>query len=417
MNPAETIRIAMTALRANKLRSLLTMLGIIIGVGAVVTLLAFGNGFSRFLNAELNSFGVGVFYVLPTIDSDRVDPSGEPWLTAADASAILASGRAPSVRAISYELGGKVVASAGDLRYRFDLKGVSASYFDIRSPKLGAGRLFSAEEARQSARLAIVGSNVAEQLFGSIEAASGKRLTLNGVTFEVIGVTIDKAGTLTSDGTDPTRRIFVPYEAAVTRLFRNQTTARVDLNQITVQAFSREQVTSAVSEVSGLLRERHHLSYQNNDFSILNLEQIAAQAGTITNGFNLFLGSIAGISLFVGGIGIMNIMLVSVTERTREIGLRKAVGARREDILFQFLVESVVLSMIGCAIGIGIGYLLAPVGTLLLQGLGNRAAIASVPLSAVVLATLVSIAVGVFFGLVPAVRASRLHPIQALRSE
>jgi putative ABC transport system permease protein len=360
---------------------------------------------------------VGVFYLFPAIDSNKVDKTGDPRLTAADADALLASGRAPAVRAVAVELGGQVVASAGGDRYRLDLKGVSPGYFDIRRPKLGVGRLFTPEEATQQARVAVIGYKAAELLFGNTRAAMGRRIMIEGVAFEVIGVTTDKAGTFTSDGTDPGKRIFVPYRAATSRLFRSQVSPKVDVSQVMVQATSRDQVGAALSQVTALLRERHRLSYQRNDFSVLNLEQISNQTGAITRGFNLFLGSIAGISLLVGGIGIMNIMLVSVTERTREIGLRKAVGARRADILLQFLVEAVVLSLIGCAIGVGIGYALAPLGTLALGSLGGGATTVTVPPGAVALATSVSILIGVGFGLFPAVRASRLNPIQALRSE
>jgi putative ABC transport system permease protein len=166
-----------------------------------------------------------------------------------------------------------------------------------------------------------------------------------------------------------------------------------------------------------LLRARHRLTYQDNDFTILNLEQVSAQAAAITAGFTVFLGSIAGISLLVGGIGIMNIMLVSVTERTREIGLRKAVGARRRDILLQFLIEAIVLCLVGGTIGVGLGFALSPIGTLLLQGMGAEDGRALVTLSSIVLATVVATGVGVCFGFFPALRAARLNPIQALRYE
>lgn len=415
MQLREIVRIAITALRANKLRSLLTMLGIIIGVSAVISMLALGNGFSRFLSAELNQLGVGVFYITPSLSSDQIGRNAEPRLTAADAQAILRSGRAPSVRAVAVEYSGRLPVSAGGERYRYEVKGVSQSLFRIRAVHLSAGRLFTQEEADQRARVALIGRTVASTLFGGHAAALGRRISINGVSFEVIGVTSAQAGG--ADGGDPTRQVTVPYETAVSRLFRAQITPRVDVIQVTVQAVSRERVRDAIAEVTALLRERHRLSGPLNDFSILNLEQVAQQTASISGGFNLFLGCVAGISLLVGGIGIMNIMLVSVTERTREIGLRKAVGARGRDILLQFLVEAVVLSLIGCAIGIAIGYGLAPLGTLLLAGLGTGGGIASVPLSAVALATGVSIVVGVVFGIVPAIRAARLNPIQALRSE
>ena len=416
MNLFEAFRVAMTALRANKLRAVLTMLGIIIGVAAVITLLAFGNGYAQFLDSELNKLGVGTFYIFPGTDSKKADAALTPQLTAADAEAIMQPGAAPAVAMVASEFGSQATVSTGTDRFVYQVLGVTPSYFAIRASELGAGRLFSTAEDQNRARVAVLGRQAAEELFGSIENAIDQRITINGVNFEVVGALADRRSAL-GLGSDPAETVFVPFQTAQSRLFRNQISARVDVSQISVKARSRDQVDDAIRQVTMLLRARHRLTYQDNDFTILNLEQVSAQAAAITAGFTVFLGSIAGISLLVGGIGIRNIMLVSVTERTREIGLRKAVGARRRDILLQFLIEAIMLCLVGGAIGVGLGFALSPIATLLLQGMGAEDGRALVTLSSIVLATVVATGVGVCFGFFPALRAARLNPIQALRYE
>jgi putative ABC transport system permease protein len=257
---------------------------------------------------------------------------------------------------------------------------------------------------------------VAETMLGGVQSSLGQRLVINGVPFEVVGVLTTKQGG--GPGGDPQRNVYVPYQTARARLFRNEISSRVDVSVISVQANDRSQVDTAIRQVTELLRQRHRLTYQNNDFTIISLDQIQASVGAILAGFSAFLGIIGSISLLVGGIGIMNIMLVSVTERTREIGLRKAVGARRSDILIQFLVEAVVLALLGGAIGVLLGFLLSLLGTVVLVSVFQaQGAQATVTLASVLLATAISMAIGVFFGLFPAMQASRLNPIEALRYE
>jgi putative ABC transport system permease protein len=429
MNLIEAFRVAWVAMTTHKLRALLTMLGIIIGVGAVIGMQAIGNGFAVYMAGQFNQLGVGVLYITPAVDEDSSGSNGpgsvalnaEARLTAADAVALLDASRAPSIAAVAVEYGGFGTVSAGGDRYYYNVKAVSPSHFTISSNELGAGRFFSDDEDRSGARVAVVGKKLAETLYGDAHAAVGQRVIVDGVAFDVVGVLATKAnGAAAQMGSfsDPAEEVYVPYRTGRARLFRNQMTARVDVSRITVQAVSSEQVPQAEREVIEILRERHRLTYQPNDFTVTSVEAQAEQAQIAMAGFSMFLLVIGFISLLVGGIGIMNIMLVSVTQRTREIGLRKAVGARQRDILTQFLIESLVLSVAGGAIGIGLGYLLSFAGTFVMSAvfLADDARAIVTP-GSILLATGVSAAVGVIFGFFPALRAARLSPIKALRTE
>jgi putative ABC transport system permease protein len=416
MSVFESFRVAWSALRTNKLRALLTMLGIIIGVGAVIGMLAIGNGLRQFLDKQFNGLGIGTFYVGPFVDSRKVDERRVPQLTYADAQAILQPGAAPAVKAVAVEFDSGELVSAGQKRFEYNIRGITPSHFAIADNTLGVGRYYTEAEEREAARVAVLGQQVAERLFGTMSSALGQRITINGVGFDVVGVLTTKPAA--GPGGDPRQTVYVPYHTARNWLFRNRLSPQVDVGFMVVQARDASQVDAAIAQVTQLLRERHRLTYQSNDFTIINVAQIAATVGSIIGAFNAFLGVVAGISLLVGGIGIMNIMLVSVTERTREIGLRKAVGARRWDILLQFLIEAIVLCLFGGALGIALGYGLSFVGTFVLVGLFEaEGAQASVTLGSIVLATLISGAIGVFFGFWPALQAARLNPIDALRYE
>jgi putative ABC transport system permease protein len=417
MNLIESFRIAFGALATNKLRAALTMLGIIIGVGAVIGMLALGNGFQGYLTAQFASLGVGTFYVAPFVDSNKADAVTAARLSAADAAAIRQPGRAPAVATVAVEFSGDAQVTAGTERLSYSVRAVSPEFWIVSPQDIGAGRLLSAEDEGRRERSAVIGWKIAERLYGSWGGAVGQRLNLNGVGFTVVGVLATEEGSI-SVGADPSEAVFVPYSAGVGRLYRNQIDDRTDISIMTVKAVDAGQVDAAIRQVTEVLRQEHRLTYQDNDFTIINPEQLAAQFSAVLGGFSAFLGLVAGISLLVGGIGIMNIMLVSVTERTREIGLRKAVGAKRSDILLQFLIEAVVLCLLGGLVGVGLGYLLSFAGTFILVNLFQaEGATASVALGNVLFATSISAAVGIAFGFFPALTASRLSPIDALRTE
>ena len=419
MSIIEAFRIALTALLTNKVRALLTMLGIIMGVGAVIGMLAIGNGLTSYIQSEYDKLGVGVFYIQPFIESKESDSAQKPRLTAEDATAILRPGAAPAVKAVAIEYNGNGVVSAGKDRYSYSVKGITPSGFSISSNStLVAGRYYTPQEEDDLARVAVLGRGVAETLFGNLQNAIARRMTINGISFDVIGVTDTKASQVSGSFNSPNDIVYIPYQTARNRLFRNQLSTRVDVSQVTVQALSINEVNTAIDQVTKLLRIQHRLTFQPNDFTITNPAQQAEQAKTSIIGLNAFLGIIAGISLLVGGIGIMNIMLVSVAQRTREIGLRKAVGARRWDILQQFLIEAIVLCLVGCALGVTLGYMLSFAGTYVLQNIFRAEdSRATVTLGSILLATVVSTGIGLIFGFFPALHAARLHPIEALRTE
>jgi putative ABC transport system permease protein len=418
MNPGESVRVALRALGANKLRAGLTMLGMIIGVGAVIALMSIGQGVQASVTSQIKGLGSNLLFVTPgatTSGGVRAQAGTAPTLTAEDAEAIIDSGRVPQAVAAAPEAGnfGQVVANGQNTFTR--LNGVTPDYLGVRNFTVAEGEFISPEQITTRSLVAVLGATARQNLFGDSDAL-GQTVRVNNVNLRVVGVMEAKGAQAQGNQDDV---IYVPLSTMQTRLNRNRTArGGQTVSTINVQLADDRAETriAAVQNIGELLRERHRTA--EDDFTIRSQEDLLQTANQITGFITIFLGAVAGISLLVGGIGIMNIMLVSVTERTREIGIRKAIGARRQDILWQFLIEATMVSLVGGAIGILIG----AGGSRLLNGIrfgGPQAQPVQtvVSLDAVLLAFTVSALIGLFFGVYPAVKASRLHPIEALRYE
>jgi putative ABC transport system permease protein len=417
MRVTEQFRMALRALAVNKLRSVLTMLGIIIGVGAVITLLSAGEGVQRLIEDQLQSIGTNILFVVPgNLSNSQMQRGGNIDLTLslADAEAIADPFNVPDMAQVAPEIMGSADVSYGKSTLSLNVSGVTPAYEEVRNFPVDYGSFITDLDVNSGARVAVLGSKVAERFYGADGYAVGTTIKIKNVPFKVIGVLKTKGGT-GGPGGDQDETVLVPLSTAHQRLFPRYHNSRGQplVTVIYVQVTAEERMGVAAAEISDLLRDRHDIQFKDDDdFSVINQKDLLAIFGQITGVLTIFLGAIAGISLLVGGIGIMNIMLVSVTERTREIGLRKAVGAKRKHILVQFLIESVVLALIGGAIGI----LLGAAGVALISQLQDSLKAVVSPQS-VVLATGFSAAVGLFFGIYPATRASRLNPIDALRYE
>ncbi len=415
LNLIEALRIAFDSLLANKLRAILTMLGIIIGVGAVIALLALGGAIQTLVTSELQGLGSNLVFLFTGTNDPETNRRVPPRLTNEDIAAIADPLNVPAVAAVCAEFSRRALTTYGGASYDALIAGVSANYLQVRNARVAVGSFFDERALELRSREAVLGHRVAQRLFPNGADPIGQRIRINGIGFQVIGVMAERGGSFASNEDD---QIFVPLTTAQDRLFPppQNVTRRVDATVVYIQARDENSIDDLIDQVTALLRQRNGLTYQDNNFTIVTQQDLVSSFATITGAITIFLGAIAAISLVVGGIGIMNIMLVSVTERTREIGLRKAVGARRNDIRLQFLVEATVLSLMGGVLGIALGYALAAIGTALLANFSPNAR-AEVSLDAILLATLTSIAVGIFFGLYPADRAARLDPIAALRYE
>jgi putative ABC transport system permease protein len=413
VNLMESVRIALRSLSANKLRSTLTMLGIIIGVAAVIALMSIGRGAQHAIDSQITSMGTNLLFVSPgAVSSEGVRQAqgSAQTLTYEDALALNDPQNLPAVAGVAPEVRsfGQVVYLGNNVNTQ--LVGVTPDYESVRNYQVQSGEFINQANINARSLVAVIGANVANTLFNGQDPV-GQSVRINNVAFRVIGVLVAKGGSGFGNQDD---QILVPLTTAMTRLRRDRFGGGNVVSQITVQVVDANQIDAATQQISEVLRQRHHVRYED-DFTIRSQQDILASANQITGVMTLFLGGVAGISLLVGGIGIMNIMLVSVTERTREIGIRKAIGATRHNVLWQFLTEATILSVLGGLIGIALGAGLArlisgiPMGTVTLQPV--------VALDSILLATLFSLMVGLFFGIYPAFRAAQLNPIEALRYE
>jgi putative ABC transport system permease protein len=399
----EIIRVALEALRANKLRSLLTMLGIIIGVGAVITMIALGSGAQKSVQDRIQALGPTLLSIYPGQSFNRGVASGNRVSLTLDDDTALAN-NARYVSAVVPELTGNLQVQLGDQNINVNVVGTTPNYASVHNYTVTAGRMFTAGDDAARHRVAVLGASVPTMLNSNRDAMIGQEILVRGIAFEIIGVLSEKGA---QGFQNPDEQILIPLQTA---RYRVMGTDR--LRSVTVQARDLESMNLAMIEIERVVRRQHKIRPgQDNDFQIRNQTDILATLQQTTDTFKYLLAGIAAVSLVVGGIGIMNIMLVSVTERTREIGVRKALGATRFNIMFQFLVEALVLCLVGGLIGVVMGSL----GAVVISALAHWNTLIS-PL-AIALAFLFSAAVGVFFGIWPARRAASLDPITALRYE
>lgn len=392
-------------LLANKLRSSLTMLGIVIGNASVVAMLGIGQGAQELATSQLEDLGPNVLFVLPGSQRNRRASFNLPkTLVLSDAEAI--AGQVPSVAGVAPEINRRLLVSHRNLNTNATIVGTTPEYPAIRNFSVAQGRFLNILDLERHRRVAVLGSEIADRLYQT-QTPLGQNIRINNITFEVIGVMETKGSSL---GSNQDEFIFIPLDTMVAQLVGRTSPYGIELSWINVKAKDGDSVGAATFQMENLLRLRHNIKNGEDDFGVSSAKQMLDIVNTITGGLTILLAAIAGISLIVGGIGVMNIMLVSVTERTQEIGLRKALGAGEQDILSQFLIEAVIVSASGGVIGVVLGMaIVAIVGSL-------SPLITVISPAAVVVSLTISGSIGLFFGVVPARQAAKLDPIVALRN-
>ncbi|MGB7087342.1 MAG: ABC transporter permease [Phormidesmis sp.] len=405
MDFAESLKMAVKTLSANKLRSSLTMLGIVIGNASVIAMIGIGEGAQKYVNGQLQTLGPNVLFIVPGNREARQlgDLDVPRNLVVADAEAIAT--QVPSVTAVAAEKTTQGLVSYSNRNTNTSIVGTTAGFLTVRSFEVAQGRFINNLDQRSNKLVAVVGDTLAERLFEN-KSPLGEQIRVKGISFEIVGLLEKKGSNL---GLDYDDAVMIPINTLASRIVGRTSPYGVDVAFISVSANSQDAMKTAQFQITNLLRLRHGIT-EGDDFYIQSQDTLLDIANTVTGALTLMLAAIASISLLVGGIGIMNIMLVSVRERTPEIGLRKAIGATPKDILSQFLIEAIILSAIGGLVGTGLGVS----GIFLIAALSPFEA--GVSLTAVVIAVGVSGSIGLFFGVVPARQAAKLDPIVALRS-
>lgn len=405
MDFTESLKMATKTLSANKLRSGLTMLGIIIGNASVIAMIGIGEGAQKYVNDQLQTLGPNVLFVVPGSREARQlgDLDVPRNLVVADAEAIAT--QVPSVAAVAAEKTTQGIVSYRSRNSNSSIVGTTEGFLGVRSFEIAQGRFLNNLDQRSNTLVAVLGSTLADGLFEE-QNPLGKQIRIKGISFEIVGVLEKKGSSL---GLDYDDSVMIPITTLASRIVGRTSPYGIDVGFISVSATNQEAMETAEFQITNLLRLRHGIT-DTDDFYISSQDTLLDIANTVTGALTLMLAAIASISLFVGGIGIMNIMLVSVRERTQEIGLRKAIGATQQDILTQFLIEAVILSAIGGLVGTGLGVS----GIYLIAALSPFEA--GVSVMAVAIAVGVSGSIGLFFGVVPARQAAKLDPIVALRS-